>query len=276
MNDATETPAEAPRKKDSFWKSLLFLVVFAWVLRSLIIAPFSIPSGSMLPNMYIGDYLFVQKWPYGYSRYSFPLQIPSFSGRIFAKLPTRGDIVVFKLPGQENQDWVKRVIGLPGDRIAVVNGEVFLNGQALRRVPAGEGGVPISPNSPCKPLPLSRAALGKDGAVCMTQAFRETLPNGPTYLTLNGLDGSPGDDFAETTVPEGHLFMMGDNRDDSADSRFPPALGPTGGVGFLPLDHVVGRATVRFWSTDGSASWINPISWFTALRGERIGRSYNQ
>ena len=268
---------KATKKDGGLLRSLLLLALFAWALRSLIIAPFSIPSGSMLPTMYIGDYLFVQKWPYGYSRFSFPLGIPSFDGRILGHLPKRGDIVIFRLPGQENQDWVKRVIGLPGDRIAVSGGEVILNGKPLARAPAGQVAIPVSPNSPCPPFPLAHTSVGADSELdCVFPAFRETLPGGPTYVTLNAMDGSPGDDFPEVTVPAGHLFMMGDNRDNSTDSRFVQAPGPTGGVGFLPIDHVVGRATVRFWSTDGSASWFNPVSWFTALRPNRIGKSYNQ
>ena len=275
MSEESVEQAEAPPKKDSFWKSLLFLALFAWVLRSLIVAPFSIPSGSMLPNMYIGDYLFVQKWPYGYSRYSFPFGFPSFDGRVFQSIPKRGDIVIFRKPGAENEDWVKRVIGVPGDTVQVVGGSVVLNGKQLARTDNGMIEIPVSPNTPCRVVPGATQMVkpGADGPICLYPTYRESLPNGPTYLTIDQVQGGPADDFGPVTVPAGSVFLMGDNRDDSLDSRFSPYQG---GIGIVPMDHLVGRATVRFWSTDGSASWINPISWFTALRGDRVAKSYNR
>ena len=267
----------APKPKDkSGWRSLLLFVLAAWLLRSLVIAPFSIPSGSMLPTMAIGDYLFVHKWPYGISKYSFPFQFPRFEGRLFAHYPTRGDIVVFRPPGQENVDFVKRVIGLPGDTIAVTGGRVTLNGTPLARQSAGLIAVAISANSPCRvvqgatPMARRNAAGGQD---CLYPAYRETVPGGRSYLTLDQVDTAPGDEFATTTVPAGHVFMMGDNRDDSLDSRFSPYIG---GVGLVPIEHLVGRASRRFWSTDGSAEWIKPWTWFSALRGSRIGGSYDR
>jgi len=269
-------PAAEPKARDKGgWRSLLLFVLAAWVLRSLIIAPFSIPSGSMLPTMAIGDYLFVQKWPYGYSRFSFPFQFPSFDGRIFADYPKRGDIIVFRPPGQEDVDFIKRAIGLPGDRIEVRGGQVILNGTPLVRQAVGMIPVRISPNSPCRvvsgatPMVRPSADGGED---CLYPAYRETLPGGPTYLTIDQVDTSPGDEFAAITVPAGHVFMMGDNRDDSLDSRFSPYVG---GVGLVPLDHLVGRASRRFWSTDGNAEWLKPWTWFSALRGSRIGGSYD-
>ncbi|MEQ7874681.1 signal peptidase I [Sphingomonas sp. ASV193] len=275
MNDATTpapaTTAEPPAKKKDGWRGWLQVALFAWILRCLVVAPFSIPSGSMLPNMWIGDYLFVTKWNYGYSKYSFLFDFPPISGRLFARTPTRGDIIVFR--GPNGADWVKRAIGLPGDRIAVVNGAVFLNGQPLKREALAPVALPVSPNSPCVPGELSVPTLNPDGtAACKVPAYRETLPNGVSYLTLNSSDVSPTDNFAEVTVPAGHLFMMGDDRDDSADSRVPVA---EGGLGFVPEDNLIGKATIRFWSTDGSSSWFNPISWFSALRANRIGGSYN-
>ncbi len=266
------TTASKPRDKGGL-RSLLLFVLAAWMLRSLIVAPFSIPSGSMLPTMQIGDYLFVEKWPYGYSRYSFPFQFPRFEGRLRAQYPKRGDIVVFRPPGQEGVDFVKRVIGLPGDTIEVHGGAVTLNGKPLVHQAAGMVAITISPNSPCRVVPgatpLVRSAAG--GQACLYPAYRETLPGGPTYLTIDQVDTSPGDEFSATTVPAGHVFMMGDNRDDSLDSRFSPYVG---GVGLVPIDHLVGRASRRFWSTDGSAIWVKPWTWFSALRGSRIGGSY--
>ena len=274
-----ETPAAAPsgkREEKGGWRSLILFVVAAWVLRSLIVAPFSIPSGSMLPTMAIGDYLFVQKWPYGYSRFSFPLQIPPFDGRVFASYPERGDIVVFRPPGQENVDFVKRVIGLPGDMIVVEGGRVTLNGKPIVRQSVGQIRVAVSPNSPCRVVPgatpLMRATAG-GGQDCLYPAFRETLPGGKSYLTIDQIETAQGDDYSATVVPAGHVFMMGDNRDDSLDSRFSPYVG---GVGLVPLDNLVGRASRRFWSTDGSAEWLKPWTWLTALRGSRIGGNFDQ
>ena len=271
-------PAAEPKAKakdKSGWRSLLLFVLAAWILRSLIIAPFSIPSGSMLPTMAIGDYLFVQKWPYGYSRFSFPFQFPSFDGRVFADYPRRGDIIVFRPPGQEDVDFVKRAIGLPGDTIEVRGGRLILNGTPLARQSVGMIPVRISPNSPCRVVggatPMVRPSPD-GGQDCLYPAYRETLPGGPTYLTIDQVDTSPGDEFDPITVPAGHVFMMGDNRDDSLDSRFAPYVG---GVGLVPLDHLVGRASRRFWSTDGNAEWLKPWTWFSALRGSRIGGSYD-
>lgn len=262
---AKETPG-------SFLKSLLILAFLAWVLRSLIVAPFSIPSGSMLPTMMIGDYLFVSKWPYGYSSASFPFEFPPFKGRIFGSTPDRGDIVVFE--GPEGVDVVKRVIGLPGDTVAVEDGRVILNGKPVPREQLGDYLMPISPNSPCfvipPAMPMTRTtADGKPG--CVYPAYRETLPGGPSYTVLDQVEAGNGDFFGPVTVPNGKIFVMGDNRDNSGDSRFPPPMG----MGFVPIDRVVGRAERAFWSTDGSASWINPLSWFSALRTNRLGTDYH-
>ncbi|MCY7279284.1 MAG: signal peptidase I, partial [Sphingomonas bacterium] len=181
------------------------LALFAWVLRSLVVAPFSIPSGSMLPTMAIGDYLFVAKWPYGFSRFNFPGQIPSFSGRVFDQLPERGDVVIFKRPGAIGADWVKRVIGLPGDTVAMRSGVLILNGRAVPKASVGTVGIAITPNSPCQ-RPTATSS-------CPYPAYRETLPNGRSYLTIDQLAGGPGDDFAPVTITAGKLFLMGDNRD---------------------------------------------------------------
>ena len=257
----------------SFFKSLLILAVAAWILRSLIVAPFSIPSGSMLPTMMIGDYLFVSKWPYGYSSASFPVEFPPFKGRVLGSLPDRGDVVVFE--GPMGQDVVKRVIGLPGDTVAVEAGQVILNGKLVPRERVSDYAMTISANSPCRVVPPATPMTrpDEDGSpACIYPMYQETLPNGVAYTVLDQTDVSFADNFGPVTVPEGHLFMMGDNRDDSLDSRYPVIAN---GMGFVPLDRVVGRAELAFWSTDGSASWINPLSWFTALRTERLATDYH-
>ena len=264
---------KSAEKPGSFVKSLLWLMLAAWLLRSLIVAPFSIPSGSMLPTMAIGDYLFVSKWPYGYSSASFPFHIPSFDGRILGSTPKRGDIVVFVGPAGE--DVVKRVIGLPGDLVAVENGGVVLNGTALSRQRLDDFAMTVSPNSPCRRVSVAGPIIDgskSDGQACRFPAYRETLPGGPSYRVIDQTDQSIADNFAPVVVPESRVFLMGDNRDDSLDSRYSV---DAGGMGFIPLDQVVGRAELAFWSTDGSASWLNPISWLTALRGARIGTDYH-
>lgn len=274
---AEPAPTQAPaKKKESWWETLrffFFLFLAAVVLRSFVFAPFMIPSGSMLPNLMIGDYLFVTKWPYGFSRYSVPFGLASFEGRFFSRLPDRGDIVVFRYPGREDEDFVKRVIGLPGDTVEVRRGIVILNGQPLRRERIADYAMPISPNSECRSVARdgARRIDNPDGsAVCAYPRYRETLPEGRSYDVLDQTETSPGDNKPPVVVPEGQLFVMGDNRDDSLDSRFETA---EGGVGLLPVDNLLGEALIAFWSTDGSATWA-PWTWFTAARWSRIGRTY--
>ena len=266
-----QTPESAKKKGGlaDTTRFLLLLFLFAVVLRSFIAAPFMIPSSSMQPRMMIGDYLLVAKWPYGYSRFSFPFGIASFDGRFFAGEPERGDIVVFRHP-RTNQDWVKRLIGLPGDTVQMRSGQLFLNGKPVPKVRIADWMIPFSPNSPCSPLAKRVEAEG--GQYCAYPRYRETLPGGRSYEVLDQVELSNGPDDTEVyTVPEGHYFMMGDNRDESADSRF--TLDEEG-VGFLPRDHMVGRALIVFFSTDGSAEWIKPWTWFSAARWDRIGETY--
>ena len=247
---------------------VLMVALVAWAFRSFAFAPFSIPSGSMLPTLRIGDYLVVAKWPYGFSRYSFPLQFPSFGGRIFSHLPRRGDIVVFVPPAEEKEDYVKRVIGLPGDLVEVRNGSVILNGRPLPHSQPAAISIALSANSPCRvvggAIPVIR------NRACVYRSYRETLPNGASYRVIDQVNNPLSDTFPPARVPAGSLFLMGDNRDDSLDSRFTVA---EGGIGFVPIENLVGRASVVFWSTDGSASYFKPWTWFTALRVGRVGLS---
>ncbi|MDB5717479.1 MAG: signal peptidase [Sphingomonas bacterium] len=264
----------APRRSGTIGgttRFLLLIVLAALLLRSFIVAPFSIPSESMLPELEVGDYLIVAKWPYGWSRYSLPLSIPAFRGRILGAAPARGDVVVFKNPGNVRTDYIKRVIGLPGDRVAVRGGRLVLNGSIVPRVRVADLLVPVSPNSPCRPAPGLAVTLERDeeaGAICRYPRYRETLAGGREYDVID-LGHVAADDTREFRVPAGHYFMLGDNRDRSADSRFPAAA--DGGTGFVPAENLVGRAASLVFSTDGTAAWTKPWTWWNATRRDRIG-----
>ena len=268
-----DAPREPVRESGaSLLRFLLTLLLLAWAVRCFIVAPFSIPSGSMLPTLFIGDYVMVAKWPYGYSRYSFLFGIPSFDGRVLGSVPHRGDVVVFRHPG-EDADLIKRVIGIPGDTVEVRSGRVILNHRPLPIARAGMATLPISPNSPCTIIPGGSAIVVRTGSgpACAYPMSRETLPGGPSYPVLDQLNDGDADNREEVAVPEGHVFLMGDNRDNSMDSRYSPA---EGGIGMVPVDHLIGRALVTFWSTDGSANYLKPWTWFSALRADRIGNRY--
>ena len=278
MTSSDTIPAAHARPKKSemreFLAFLVKLIIFVVAIRSLFVATFSIPSESMMPRLLVGDYLFVQKWSYGYSRYSFPWSPPLFEGRVLGSFPARGTVVVFKdpagSPASAKRDIIKRVIGLPGDTVRMQDGAVVLNGVALPRVRTGDFVLPVSPNSPCFAPQFAEAA--SDGSTrCRYPRYRETLPGGKSYDVLD-LGTTVGDDTRVFTVPAGHLFLMGDNRDKSADGRFPAIEG--GGIGMVPLDHLVGRAWIGVFSTDGSAQWLLPWTWFTAARGGRAGEGF--
>jgi signal peptidase I len=258
---------------------LLKLVIFVALFRSFLFAPYSIPSQSMLPRLYIGDYLFVSKWNYGYSRYSLPFDLPLIPGKIFSHLPNRGDVVVFEGPKGDDNTIIKRVIGLPGDTIQMRHGQVILNGKAIPKQRVADFTIPLTPNYPTTECPTEFQDADKAGKpVCRYAQFRETLPNGKSYMVLDRGEIPENDDTGIYDVPAGTVFLMGDNRDDSADSRFPaPAEslpGQSTGMGFIPVANLEGKALVSFWSTDGSAQWIEPWTWFTAARWNRIGHGY--
>ena len=284
------TSAEEPEKKETLGSFLWFvakLVIAVLIFRSFIFSPFTIPSESMLPNLRNGDYLVAAKWPYGFSNLSLPGEPALFDGRIFASLPERGDVVIFEHP-VAGADYVKRVIGLPGDTVAMEDGVVVLNGEPLQREDAGHADIAMGPNTACR---SDGGVVVDGGTVCRYRQFRETLPSGESYLTVDfgavgarfltdgdgglSLDASGAplridpDNIAPVVVPEGKLFVMGDNRDNSLDSRFPAVR--DGGVGLVDADLLVGRASRVLWSTDGSAEWLLPWTWFTAARWDRIG-----
>jgi signal peptidase I len=268
---ATAPEAKGGKKKEkeeeNFFWFLLKLVIIVLAFRSFAFTSFNIPSESMMPRLLVGDYLFAAKWPYGYSNRSLPFDAPLIPGRIFASTPERGDVVIFEHP-VDGTDYIKRVIGLPGDTVQMINGVPHINGVAVEHVAVEDLVVPVRPEGRC-----ARARFVEEQAdgtyACRYPQARETLPNGVTFNVLDfGLE--PQDTTAPVVVPEGRLFLMGDNRDNSMDSRFPAVAGE--GIGLVPEENVVARASFMYWSTDGTAEWIKPWTWFTAARWSRMFR----
>ena len=216
--------------------------------------PFTIPSGSMIPTLLVGDYLFVSKFSYGYSKYSLPWSPDLFDGRIIGSKPEHGDVAVFKLPRDNKTDYIKRVVGVPGDQVQMVGGVLHLNGEPVKRERIEDF---TGPGSTCNVHHRQEIQVPR---------YIETLPNGASYETLDCAPGTDGDDTELLLVPEGHYMMMGDNRDNSTDSRF----GGYSGVGFVPYDNFVGRAEIIFFSVDETASWFTPWRWLLDLRWSRF------
>lgn len=230
---------------------VLQALAIALFVRVFFYQPFNIPSGSMKQTLLVGDYLFVSKLSYGYSRFSFPFSPDIFSGRIFASEPKRGDVVVFKLPRDNQTDYIKRVIGLPGDEIEVRAGQLILNGTAVPKVAKG-----------------SFTTVDEDGQTIEIPSFIETLPNGVSYTVLDAQENGPFDNVGVYKVPAGHYFMMGDNRDNSTDSRAQRA------VGYVPFENLVGRAEIIFFSAavdePNALRWTSPWTWPFDIRWNRF------
>lgn len=224
---------------------VIYAVVIALGVRTFAFEPFNIPSGSMIPTLLVGDYLFVSKASYGYSHYSLPFSLPLFSGRILSSDPQRGDVAVFKYPPDPSKDYIKRVIGLPGDTVQMRQGRLYINGDLVPRQRIAD-----------------YVAREPDGSVFRFQRYVETLPGGVKHVIIENGDNNRFDNTGVFEVPKGHYFMMGDNRDNSADSR--------ADVGFVPLENFVGRAEVLFFSTDGSADLWQVWKWPFAIRWSRL------
>ncbi len=274
----TPPPETAPKKKGTDWwgevKAIFWLILAVLGFHSFIAKPFYIPSESMMPGLLVGDRLVVSKYPYGWSWVSASFHIfPRTSGRIWGRMPERGDIVIATPPG-ENADYIKRVIGLPGDAIEMIDGQLFINDEPVRRERREPVMFPIDDNLPCRPDTLGDYRVtGEDGrAYCRLPIVREYLPSGRHYDTID-LGYSQGDDYPRTVIPADHVFLMGDNRDHSADSRFEAGFPERGLGGPVPWENIGGRAEFITFSLDGSSSYWNPISWFTALRSGRAGTS---
>ncbi|WP_428675078.1 signal peptidase I [Reyranella sp.] len=248
-------------------RTVVYAVLIAVTVRTFVIEPFNIPSGSMIPTLLVGDYLFVSKYSYGFSKHSFPFSLGFFSGRIFGRMPERGDVAVFKYPGDQGQgmnrtDYIKRIVGLPGDRIQVIDGILQINGKPVERTRIGE--------------------YTQGGSYNLGTLYNEVLPNRRSHEILESSDNRPSDNTPEFLVPADSFFMMGDNRDDSADSRTPlsvrhanGATGPRAELGwYVPAENLVGRAEFIFFSHDPSAAnWYEPWKWPQAV-GSRIGRFF--
>ncbi|HEX8301813.1 signal peptidase I [Sphingomonas sp.] len=267
---------EDAKPRTDWWAELrgvFWLVAAVLGFHSLVAKPFYIPSESMMPGLLVGDRLVVTKYPYGYSFVTPTFHLlPFMPGRLVGRLPVRGDVVIVTPPGTDT-DYIKRVIGVPGDRIAVRGGVVYLNGVAIPREAKGMRDIPVDANTKCESAQYRGGMVrhGDGRLFCRLPIYRETLPNGRSYETIDrGVGASPGDNYPETRVPRDHVFLMGDNRDNSADSRYPLANQGLGGP--VPWENIGGRAEFITFSLDGSATW-NPTTWGNSFRPGRAGMS---
>jgi signal peptidase I len=239
----------AKRREGGFAETLRVIfhaLIIALVIRTFLFQPFNIPSGSMIPTLLVGDYLFVSKYSYGYTHYSLPFSPPLFPGRILGGEVHRGDVVVFRLPKDDSIDYIKRVVGLPGDRIQVIDGVLNVNGQPVKREH------------------IDDYVTDDDGVVQRVKQYRETLPNGVTYTTLDLTDNGFYDNTPVYTVPAGDYFMMGDNRDNSTDSRV------LSQVGYVPYENIIGKAQIIFFSIGNGAHAWEVWRWPWTVRWDRL------
>lgn len=246
---STMTTSSSSPAMSVFWenvRTIIYALALAMAVRFTIAQPFRIPSGSMQPTLEVGDYIVVTKWSFGYGRYSFaPLEGLLPHGRLFGRPPQRGDVVVFRPSSEPDRDFIKRVIGMPGDRVQMIDGRLYLNGEPVERESLGV----IEFENP-------------DGFTDHIQAYRETLPNGASYTTFDRRENGDLDQTRAYVVPDGHYFMMGDDRDFSDDSRR--------SVGMVPYDNLVGPAQFVIASFDGTTSLFRPWTLFTGFRAERF------
>jgi len=242
-----EEPLSNKEEMSEFFKTAIVAVLIALFIRTFFFEPFNIPSGSMLPTLKVGDYLFVSKLSYGYSKYSFPFGLADFDGRYFAKEPERGDVVVFKLPTNPGIDYIKRIVAMPGERVQVKSGRLYINDELVKREPVG----------------LKKVDLPYGGQQAMME-YIETLPDGTMHLIYEESDNDDLDNTRVFEVPEDHYFLMGDNRDNSQDSRVQSL------VGFVPYEKLVGRAEILFFSIDPDTSLFKPWQWPFDIRYNRI------
>ena len=226
-------------------KTVFYAIVIAILIRTFLFEPFKIPSGSMYPTLYVGDYLFVSKYTYGYSKHSLPFSLPLISGRIWADMPERGDVVVFKFPQDNKTDFIKRIIGLPGDKVKVEDGRLYINDKLIERKEAEDF--------------VIRDAAGNAERF---RQYKEVLPEGFEHMIIEISDMENADNILEVTVPQGSFFVMGDNRDKSNDSRFD--------VGFVPFENLVGKARFLFFSHNDEGAWYKPWTWPKKIRWERL------
>ncbi len=245
---AAKSAAAGAAGSPHLFRTAVYALLALLFVRTFLFEPFSIPSGSMIPTLLVGDYVLVSKFSYGYSRYSFPWLHPPFRGRILGALPARGDVAVFRLPRDPSVDYIKRIVGLPGDTVQMRHGRLYLDGKEVPRTPDG-----------------TFTATG-EGPPMLLRRYRETLPGGPTHAILMASDNGPLDNTPRYRVPPGYLFAMGDNRDNSLDSRVMGAAG----VGYIPLANLVGRADLIFFSTRGTAPLWEFWLWPSEIRWNRL------
>ena len=252
--DLKSTPDASVSKKEDQKETIgevarsgMIAILLALIVRTFLFEPFNIPSSSMVPNLLIGDYLFISKYSYGYSQYSFPFGIAGFEGRIAADLPNRGDVAVFALPTETKTNYIKRIVGMPGETVQMINGRLYINDEIVPREPKGM---------------VEYAKEGSPNTKAMV--YIETLPGGTKHKIYEETDQGQLDTTEKYKVPENHYFMMGDNRDNSSDSRVMSL------VGYVPYDNLQGRAEFLFFSTNGKAHVFEFWKWPSAIRWSRL------